>query len=261
MNKKRKSEDRSQKSERRGLCLICLILSLAAASYAATDIVGSAIAALNRSDFEGAAALVQNYRRANGATPEMLEAESWIARAEFARGHLDQAEKFAQETHRLALAALKKRSLGRDPNAALPLALGASIEVEADIMAQRGNRADAVAFLQSQYRTYRATSIGNRIRKNINMLSMEGKPAPALRGTILPKGKPALLFFWAHWCPDCKAEVPTLRQLMAEFGPKGLVLIAPTQHYGYAAGGEDAAPAAETRYIEQIRKTYYSGVI
>ena len=30
---------------------------------------------------------------------------------------------------------------------------------------------------------------------------------------------------------------------------------------GYAAGGEDATPAAETAYIEQVRRTYYSGLI
>lgn len=237
------------------------LLLLASAGYAATDIVGGVIGALNRNDFTGAASMVQSYRRAQGTTPEALEAESWIARAEFSRGNLDQAEKFAEETHQLSVAALKKRSLDRDPNAPLPLALGASIEVQADVMARRGSRADAVAFLQNQLRIYRATSIATRIRKNINVLSLEGKRAPALQGAILPTGRPALLFFWAHWCPDCKGEVPILRQIKAEFAPKGLVFIAPTQHYGYIGGGEDATPAVETRYIEQVRKTYYSGVV
>ncbi len=75
-------------------------------------------------------------------------------------------------------------------------------------------------------------------RKVANELSLEGKPAPALAGMVIPKGKPALLFFWAHWCPDCKAEIPDLKKLKAEFVPKGLVFLAPTQKYGYAAGGQ-----------------------
>ena len=55
-----------------------------------------------------------------------------------------------------------------------------------------------------------------------------------------------LLFFWAHWCGDCKAEVPILARLMSTYGPKGLVLVGPTQLYGYTAAG-DAAPQAETQ--------------
>jgi hypothetical protein len=37
-----------------------------------------------------------------------------------------------------------------------------------------------------------------------------------------------------------------------------LVFIGPTQKYGYVAGGEDAA-TLESRYIEEVRKQYYSG--
>jgi thioredoxin-related protein len=38
-------------------------------------------------------------------------------------------------------------------------------------------------------------------------------------------------------------------------------LLAPTQKYGYVAGGVEAAPAIETAYIEQVRRTYYAAVI
>jgi hypothetical protein len=30
--------------------------------------------------------------------------------------------------------------------------------------------------------------------------------------------------------------------------------------YGYAAGGEEAAPAAEKQYIEQVRRRYYAAL-
>ena len=92
----------------------------------------------------------------------------------------------------------------------------------------------------------------------INELSLEGKPAPALLGLRFPRGRPALVFFWAHWCPDCKAEARRLEKVKAEFVPKGLVFLAPTQKYGYVAQGRDATPEAETLYIEQVRKQYYA---
>ncbi len=70
------------------------------------------------------------------------------------------------------------------------------------------------------------------------------------------KGHPVLLFFWAHWCSDCKAEAPILARLMATYGPKGLVLVAPTQLYGYTAAGE-VAPDAENRYIGEVWRQFY----
>jgi thioredoxin-related protein len=45
---------------------------------------------------------------------------------------------------------------------------------------------------------------------------------------------------------------------VAQYQSKGLVLIGPTQHYGYAAGGEDASREEETRYIDSVRNQYYS---
>jgi len=40
-----------------------------------------------------------------------------------------------------------------------------------------------------------------------------------------------------------------------------LVLIAPTQKYGYVGSGEDAPPEVELRYIEQVRQQYYGAII
>jgi thiol-disulfide isomerase/thioredoxin len=68
------------------------------------------------------------------------------------------------------------------------------------------------------------------------------------------------LFFWAHWCPDCKAEGPILARLRSEYASRGLAVIAPTQLYGYAAGGENATPKNELSYIGQVWGHYYSGL-
>jgi thiol-disulfide isomerase/thioredoxin len=74
------------------------------------------------------------------------------------------------------------------------------------------------------------------------------------------KGHPVLLFLWAHWCSDCKNEVAIVQKLMANYGPRGLVVVAPTQHYGYVAGGQDAPPDVETKYIGEVFAKYYAGL-
>jgi thiol-disulfide isomerase/thioredoxin len=82
------------------------------------------------------------------------------------------------------------------------------------------------------------------------------RPAPAAS----MRGKAVLLFFWAHWCADCKAEAPIIAQLAAEFGPKGLVVVAPTKRYGYTADDEHAPAAKETAFIEKVYATYYANI-
>jgi hypothetical protein len=59
---------------------------------------------------------------------------------------------------------------------------------------------------------------------------------------------------------DCKAEVPVIARLRQEFAPEGLVVIGPTQLYGYAAQGADASPEQERSYIESVRERYYAGL-
>ena len=62
----------------------------------------------------------------------------------------------------------------------LPTAAGAAIEVHAQVLAARGERPEAIEYLQGQLKQFAGTSLPERIRKNINLLSLEGKPAPAL---------------------------------------------------------------------------------
>jgi thiol-disulfide isomerase/thioredoxin len=196
--------------------------------------------AINTGEFKKAEALVQADRKASGNTPENLLAWSWLGRGALAAKNYTAADKYATETERLAVDMLKKRKLDAEPN--LPLALGASIEVQAQVSAANGERDRAVVYLKDQLRRYRDTSIRARIQKNINLLDLVGKRAPELDikehiGTVKPKslsasrGKPVLLFLWAHWCGDCKAQSPIIARLMQEYGPKGLTVIAPTQLY------------------------------
>ena len=237
-----------------------------AAAAAAPSVIADVRAAIAKNDFAGGERLLAAYRKEKGTTPEALEAMSWLGRGALAAKQLDKANSYAEQTYDLAIAALKTRRMDDEPR--LPIAIGAAIEVRANVAAQQGKRADAVQFLQEELATYRATSIRARIQKNINLLSLEGKVAPAIEtaeflGTTKAaplaslKGKPLVVFFWAHWCPDCKAMSPVLDTLRQKYGARGLTIVAPTQRYGYVAARKKAGAAEETAYIQQIRDQVY----
>jgi thiol-disulfide isomerase/thioredoxin len=232
---------------------------------ARADLSGAVRAACDNRNFALAEREIQSFRSSVGATPEVIESLSWLARGEMDAGQLDPADRHATETRQLCLDILKR---GGPAPAQVGLALGAAIEVHAQVLAARGQRTEAITFLKTELTAWRQTPIASRIQKNINLLTLVGKPAPALDlGHWLGKkqppslaalqGHPVLLFFWAHWCGDCKAEVPILARLMQTYGPRGLLLVAPTQLYGFTAAG-DATPESETRYIEEVRKQFYA---
>lgn len=238
--------------------MLRLVLPLALfTSMAHSAIVSDVRGVIDRNDFAAAERLVAQYRAQKGVTPELIEAQSWMGRGALAAKDLDRAEAYAAETRRLALEALKGRKL--DDDRSLPTALGASIEVQSQVMAARGKRDAALEFLKAELARWGDTSIATRIQKNANLLDLVGKPAPRIDG-VNTAGKPALVFLWAHWCPDCKGMAPALARIEADFGPRGLSIVAPTRRYGYTRRGEDAGPEEEGAYIGEVRKSAYGAV-
>jgi thiol-disulfide isomerase/thioredoxin len=246
------------------LLAVCLLASTLSFAGIADDVRNQ----LAHNDFPAAEAGLQNYRNRQGITPDYLEALSWMARANLAANRFDRAETFARQTESLSRQLLLKRPLDAEPQ--LPIALGAALEVQAQLLAARGQQTQAIALLRRSLVTYRNTSIQPRLQKNLNLLGLAGQPAPSLKiaqylgakpvALSQLNGSPVLLFFWAHWCSDCKAEGPVITQLRSEFGPRGLTLLAPTQLYGYAAQGEDAQPKDELAYIERVWQHFYPGL-
>src|SRR6202048_2821421 len=236
--------------------------------HAQADLIDEVRAQLAQNSFPTAESELKNYKSQHGVPPEYLEALSWMARGAASTKQRDQAPAYASETRRLCEQQLTKRKLDSDPH--LPVALGAAYEVLAQALAEKGQDAQAVSLLRSALARYGNTSIRARLQKNLNLLALVGQPAPPIQVTqylgpkpptpAALKGSPVLLFFWAHWCVDCKAEVPIIARLRQEFAPAGLVVIGPTQLYGYAAQGADATPEQERTYIESVRARYYASL-
>jgi thiol-disulfide isomerase/thioredoxin len=244
-------------------------LARQAAAPAPRNIIADVRALIAKDDFAAAEKTLRAFVAEKGTTPEALEALSWLGRGNLARKNLDEANRFATETYGLSLEALKTRKMDDEPR--LPIAVGAAIEVQAHVMAQKGDRSEAVYFLQRELDEYKATSIRARIQKNLHVLSLEGRPAPAYNvteyvGATKPptlqalRGKPVMLFLWAHWCGDCKGMASTLAELQTAYRDKGFTIVAPTQRYGYVAKRAPADPATELAYIDQVAKEFYGTI-
>ena len=221
-----------------------------------------------KNDIPGGERVLRTFLAQHGPTAQGLEALSWLGRGSLAAGKLEEALNYAYETERLVEAALASRPLDQEGH--LPIALGAAIEVQAQTLARQSQLSTAIRVLERGVEEYGDTSIRTRLFKNINLLSLVGKPAPSYdtaeyAGAAPPaletlKGKAVLLFFWAHWCPDRKAMAPVLAEMQKAYGNQGLVIVAPTQRYGYVERRAPADAPTEMRHIGAVLEGSYADV-
>jgi thiol-disulfide isomerase/thioredoxin len=221
--------------------------------------------ALTAKDFEKAELIAVDGMATSRNSPISIEAFSWLARDLVARKRYDEAMTYASRTYGLVEEMLKTRKLDDEPR--LPIALGAAIEVQALALAGQGRRSEALMHLQREIEQFTGTSIVMRLNKNANVIGLEGQPAFPLTskevlGPRTPslaelKGKPVVIFAWAHWCNDCKTQGPLLEAVINKYKDSGITVIAPTQRFGYAEKRRPVGPAEELGYIEKVRDESY----
>jgi thiol-disulfide isomerase/thioredoxin len=242
------------------LAAAALVASLWPATAPAGDLVRGVRSKLSAGDLASGQAAVEAYRTRTGIDPEYLDAVGWLARGAQMLGRLDLAGGYVAELRREI----------REEKPGLLLPLGAAIEVEGRLRQAQEGRGAAIRFLEEELGRAKDTALRSRIRKSLNLLTLEGQPAPALglsdhvgpapRPFAELRGKPALLFFFAQWCGDCKAEAPALAHLSSTYGPRGLSVIAATRLYGPDPDGKPATPAEEKENLEKTWRESYPGL-
>jgi len=234
-------------------------------SAADSDIIAIVRQLVANRDLSHAETTLRQYRLVHGTTSEALEALTVLARGALDAKKLDRADQYAGEAYHLTVAA--ERTAGSEDEH-LRRAFASALDTQTLVLIEQGARSNAVLFLRDELEKYRERPLRQRIEETLRTVSLEGRPAPRLEpgehlGPRVPslgdlKGKVVLLFFWAHWCSDCKAESPLIAEMMEKYRSRGLVVLGPTQRYGYVAGGRPAAPDRELRYIAAVRDSHYA---
>ncbi len=215
---------------------------------------------LSAGDLASAVSAVEDYKEKNGVDAEYLDAVGWLARGAEMLRRPDTAAAYVAE--------LRREIREEKPDLIIPL--GAAIEVEGKLRAAREGRGAALRFLEEEFTRAKDVALRSRIRKNINLLSLEGQPAidfnkadflgPEPPSLAALKGKPALLFLWAHWCGDCRAQAGVLSRVLRKYRERGLVVIAPTRYYGTGAENKPATPAEEKAHMAKVWVESYAGL-
>jgi thiol-disulfide isomerase/thioredoxin len=216
-------------------------------------------------DLLSAESILEVHRDKNGEDGPWLVGLSWLARGALLTGDFDKAKRYASETRaRCADSLAHGADLATDHT--LETALGAAIEVQAQLTARTRGAAAAADYVRSERAAIPGPiALRSRLNKRIDLLTLTGRPAPEIEvedalGDVRPslaslRGKPVLLFLWAEWCSDCKSQAALLARTKARWAAQGLEVVAVTRYY------DDATERArEKARVDSVWTADYAGL-
>jgi thiol-disulfide isomerase/thioredoxin len=200
---------------------------------------------ISAGDLASAESILEVHRAEHGEDGDYVLGVAWVARGAALLGDWKAASEWAKAARKLADERLKTPADYEKQGEAV-YALGASIEVQAQVLAATGRKAEAVRFLDASEKAQEAAqapyNLRARIWKRRNMLELAGMEAPPIHagdqlGSEAPsleslRGKPVILYFWWEACGDCKMQAAALRQAVRKYADKGVAFLAPTRFYG-----------------------------
>ena len=198
---------------------------------------------LSAGDFYSTESILEVHRLEKGEDADYKEGLAWVARGAALLGEWDAASRHAASLRRIS----EPASYG----------MGTAVEVEAQVLEARGKKRDALRLLEKELAASPSAPIAyrSRIRKRWNQIGLVGRKAPDFDGQLARlRGRPVVLYLWAEWCGDCRAQAPALMQTVAKYAPRGVQFLAVTRLY------ETKNQPAEQKRIEQQWQSTYKGV-
>lgn len=217
---------------------------------------------LSAGDLLSAESILEVHREKYGEDGPWLAGLGWLARGALLLGDTAKARAYAADVRRACIARLDTLPLEKNHDVEGPL--GAAIEVQAQLLErQRGTKA-AAAFVRSELAAGGGTpAFTSRLHKRLNLLEMVGQPAPELvveghLGDRPPslaslRGKPVVLFLWAEWCGDCRAQAASLARVLKRHSDVGAIAL--TRWYDW-----DSLRTRETARVDSMWTAAYAEV-
>src|SRR5689334_3311447 len=133
---------------------------------------------LSAGDLLSAESVLEVHREKNGEDGPWLQGLAWLARGAFLLGDMDKAERYAKQV-REACAQRLAKSDTLERNHDIEIALGAAIETDAQRLERTKGKRAAAELVRSELQRYTVPpTLLMRLHKRLNMLTLEGTPAP-----------------------------------------------------------------------------------
>lgn len=220
---------------------------------------------ISAGDLLSAESILEVHREKYGEDGPWVNGLAWLARGALLMNERRKASGYAAQV-RKAVDAKLARGDSLEKNHDLEIALGGAIEVEAQLLERdKGSRAAADFLVRELTRIPGPVALRSRLNKRLSMITLPGRPAAELQvddflghqssSLAALAGKPVVLFLWASWCGDCRAQAAALTRAQQRHASKGLQVVALTRYYD-----EPVDRLKEKARVDSAWKADYAGL-